>query len=217
MTEVIRLHLAELYVVEEPWPVHGFVILHPRLGAVLVDTGCGGPDALLREYRVVNRSVAAALAEHDLSPADVRLVINTHLHFDHCGQNPAFDHARLCVQRAELERVRREEDDMSRWIEATQIRFELFEGDISLADDLHVVVTPGHTVGHQSVVARTERGVELFVGDAAYTRSVWDADGETTKLPPGQAEDIDAWRSSLRGLREINPARVHFCHDMSGS
>jgi len=215
MTEVIRLHLAEIRVVEEPWPVHGFVILHPQLGAVLVDTGCGGPDALLREYRVVNRSVAEALAEHGLSPADVHLVINTHLHFDHCGQNPAFEHARLCVQRAELERVEREEDDMRQWIEATGIRFELFDGGFTLADDLHVVVTPGHTVGHQSVVARTELGVELFVGDAAYRRDVWNAGSEATGLPPGQAEDIDTWRSSLNGLREINPARVHFCHDTS--
>src|SRR5438270_12814893 len=141
MTDVIRLHLAELSVVDTPWPVHGFVILHPQLGTVLVDTGCGGPDALLREYRVVNRSVAEALAEHGLSPADVRVVVNTHLHFDHCGQNPVFAHARLCVQRTELDRVQREEPDMRQWLESTGIRFELLDGDVALADDLHLVAT----------------------------------------------------------------------------
>ena len=213
MTDVIRLHLAEISVVDRPWPVHGFVILHPQLGAVLVDTGCGGPDALLREFRVVNRSVQGALAEHDLAPADVGLVVNTHLHFDHCGQNPVFEHARLCVQRTELDRVQREEPDMRQWLESTGIRFELFDGDVTLADDLHLVATPGHTVGHQSVIADTERGVEVFVGDAAYTRRIWDTRGDVSTLPPGQAADIEAWRTSLRSLRGREPARVHFCHD----
>lgn len=215
VTEIIRLHLGELYVVDRPWPVHGFVLLHPTLGAVLVDTGCGGPDALLREYRVVNLAVADALAEHDLSPADVRLVINTHLHFDHCGQNPAFSHARLCVQRAELARVQRDDPDMRAWIDAAGIRFELFDGSVDLADDLHVIATPGHTNGHQSVLAHTDKGVELFIGDAAYTRRVWDEGADASKLPPGQAEDLEPWRRSLRDLRDRNPARVHFCHDAS--
>jgi glyoxylase-like metal-dependent hydrolase (beta-lactamase superfamily II) len=49
--------------------------------------GVGGPQHALDDWRVVNRSAADALAELDLSPADTGLVINTHLHFDHCGQN----------------------------------------------------------------------------------------------------------------------------------
>jgi len=213
VTEVIRLHLAELSVLETPWPVHGFVILHPQLGAVLVDTGCGGPEALLREFRVVNRSIAEALAEHDLSPADVRVVINTHLHFDHCGQNPAFAHARLYTQRTELDRVRREEPDVHEWLEHAGVRFELLDGDTTLADDITIVITPGHTLGHQSVIARTERGTEIFVGDAAYTRRIWETRGDVRTLPPGQAADIEAWRASLRDLRDRDPAHLHFCHD----
>ena len=55
---------------------------HPG-GAVLVDTGCGGPDEVLNYWRVVNRSVADALAGLDMTPADIDLVINTHLHLDH--------------------------------------------------------------------------------------------------------------------------------------
>ena len=210
--DVLRLNLATIHVVDDPWPVHGFVVRHPSLGAVLIDTGCGGPEALLREYRVVNRSVADALAEHGLSPADVRIVINTHLHFDHCGQNPLFAHARLCVQRRELERVRREEGDVSEWLSAAGVKFELFDGDVALADDLRVVATDGHTTGHQSVLADTERGTELFVGDAAFRRTVWESPG-SEQLAPGQAEDVETWRRSLDRLRALNPARVHFCHD----
>ena len=104
MMEIKRLDLGHLFIAKEQWPVHGYVILHDELGVVLVDTGCGGPDEVLRYFEVVNRTVADALADHGLSPVDVTMVINTHLHFDHCGQNPAFAHAPLMVQRTEHER-----------------------------------------------------------------------------------------------------------------
>ena len=81
--QVTRLHLATML---EELPVHGFLVTHPG-GAVLVDTGVGGPQQVLINHRVVNRSVADALDEHGMTPGDISLVINTHLHFDHCGWN----------------------------------------------------------------------------------------------------------------------------------
>jgi len=215
MMQIKRLDLGHLYVVSKPWPVHGFVILHDTLGAVLVDTGCGGPDEVIREFRVVNRTVADALATHGLSPADITMVVNTHLHFDHCGQNAAFAHAPILVQRAEHERVFGERDEMADWLEAAGARFELVNGDHALADDLQLVTTPGHTVGHQSVVATTSTGVDLFIGDAAYTRAIWDRGPGISKLPPGQAADVDSWRRSFERLKARDPGRVHFCHDDS--
>src|SRR5258708_23054182 len=87
MLEMKRLHLARLEVAGEQWPVHGFVVTHPG-GALLVDTGVGGPDELLDDWRGVNRTAADPLARIAMSPADIHLVINTPLHFDHCGPNP---------------------------------------------------------------------------------------------------------------------------------
>ena len=56
--EIKRLHLASLQGPDGgTWPVHGFVVTHPG-GAVLVDTGVGGPQDLLDDWRVANRSVA---------------------------------------------------------------------------------------------------------------------------------------------------------------
>ena len=210
--EIKRLDLGHLYVTARAWPVHGYVIQHEHLGVVLVDTGCGGPDEVLRHYKVVNRTVADALADHGLAPTDVTMVINTHLHFDHCGQNPAFAHAPLMVQRAEHERILEDCDAVTEWIEASGMTFELVDGSIELAPDLRIVTSPGHTSGHQSVVATTDLGTELFIGDAAYTRRIWESSGAGT-LPDGQAADIDAWRGTLGTLKTLAPERVHFCHD----
>ena len=154
MVEIVRLHLAQIAGFNQI-PVHGFVIKHPSAGAILVDTGVGwGNERLIKEWRVVNRRAADALAEHDLSPADVKIVINSHLHFDHCGQNAVFKHAPFYIQRSELDRARRE-DSSSEWFDFAGARYELLDGDAEIADGVRVVATPGHTVGHQSVFVDT--------------------------------------------------------------
>jgi N-acyl homoserine lactone hydrolase len=211
--EIVRLHLARIGGFNDI-PVHGFVIKHPRAGAILVDTGVGYPDDLIKEWRVVNRHAAEALAEHDLSPADVRIVINTHLHFDHCGQNAVFKHAPFYVQRRELERARREEEVTSQWFDFAGARFELVDGDAEVAEGVRVVATPGHTVGHQSVLVDSDGGGALMIGDAAYTSSIYEA-GDSADLTRwrGQYADRESWAGSLRRLRDMKPGAVHFCHD----
>jgi N-acyl homoserine lactone hydrolase len=209
--EVKRLHLASLRGLDgREWPVHGFVVTHPG-GAVLVDTGCGGPDEWLNDWRVVNRSVADALAELDMTPADVGLVINTHLHFDHCGQNAVFSHAACHVQRTELDRAKRESRELYDWFGFMDARWELLDGDTEILPGLSVVTTPGHTVGHQCVVVSSADGQDLLVGDAAYTPRQF-AGPPDADLPPGQAADPVAWRGSLGRIKSLAPARVHFCH-----
>jgi N-acyl homoserine lactone hydrolase len=210
--EIKRLHLARLRGTDGlDWPVHGFVITHPD-GAVLVDTGVGGPQHVLSDWRVVNRSVADALAELDMTPCDIGLVINTHLHFDHCGQNSVFKHAACYVQRAELERAKRESPELYDWFDFMNARFELLDGDAEVLPGLAVLATPGHTVGHQCVVARSAAGgSDLLIGDAAYTPRQYRASaGEN--LPSGQASDVAAWQDSLQRIRSLAAARVHFCH-----
>jgi N-acyl homoserine lactone hydrolase len=213
--EIVRLHLARIERLNNI-PVHGFVIKHPKAGAILVDTGVGLEDELIKEWRVVNRHAADALAEHDLSPADVRIVINTHLHFDHCGQNAVFKHAPFYVQRAELARARRQEKLTSEWFDFAGARFELVDGDAEVAEGVRIVATPGHTVGHQSVVVDTPDGGAVMIGDAAYTSAIYrDVDKADLSNWPGQHSNRSAWESSLRRLHEMHPQSVHFCHDTS--
>jgi N-acyl homoserine lactone hydrolase len=211
--EIKRLHLASLQGPGDSntWPVHGFVITHPG-GALLVDTGVGGPDKVLNDWRVVNRSAADALAELDMTPGDISLVINTHLHFDHCGQNAVFRHAPFYVQRAELDSARRESGWLAEWFDFMGARFELLDGDAEVVPGVSVITTPGHTVGHQCVVVRGGDGApDLLIGDAAYTPRQYQARPDA-KLPPGQASDVASWWGSLDRIRSTGAGQIHFCH-----
>jgi len=211
--EIVRLHLARIDRLNHI-PVHGFVIKHPRVGAILVDTGVGWPTELVREWKVVNRHAADALAEHDLSPTDVKIVINSHLHFDHCGQNAVFKHAPFFVQRSELTRARRQEVLTSEWFDFTGARFELLDGDAEIAEGVRVVATPGHTVGHQSVFVDTADGAAVMIGDAAYTADIYHhADKADLSAWPGQHANRRDWTKSLKKVHELRPHAVHFCHD----
>ena len=210
--EIKRLHLSTVTPpgTQAQWPVHGFVVTFPG-GAALVDTGVGGPQGVQDDWRAVNVAAADALAGLDLSPADISLVINTHLHFDHCGQNAVFKHAPFHVQRSELERARRESPDLADWFDFAGARFELLDGDTEIVPGLSVLTTPGHTAGHQSVVIQGADGDDLLIGDAAYTPRLYSGPDDQ-KLPPGQAADRDAWEASRGRIRASGAARVHFCH-----
>jgi N-acyl homoserine lactone hydrolase len=210
---ITRLHLASLRGVDgRDWPVHGFVVTFPG-GAALVDTGVGGPQKWLDDWRVVNRSVATALDELGMTPGDIGMVINTHLHFDHCGQNAVFKHAAFYVQRDELDRARRESPRLTEWFDFMNARFELLDGDTEILPGLRVIATPGHTTGHQSVLVSSADGLsDVMVGDAAYGPRQYLEPG-SDDLPDGQASDVEAWRASVGRIRAASPDRVHFCHD----
>ena len=81
-----------------------------------------------------------------------------------------------------------------------------------IADGVRVLHTPGHSPGHLSVAAQTDRGLEIVVGQACYSCAEFAAATTT-------ADDMHdpAWHSvgmeSVARLRSLNPARAHFSHD----
>jgi len=171
--DVVPLHLADVTYPEshplagQDGPVLAFAIRHPD-GIVLVDTGVGEGNAWVKEnYRPRVRDVREALAAAKLDPTAVVAVVNSHLHFDHCGQNRAFPGVPIHVQQAELDLALREGHTVVEWVDFPDARYEAVEGDREIVEGVSVLATPGHTPGHQSVTVRTGDGLVLIVGQAA--------------------------------------------------
>jgi len=202
-SDVIPLHLADVtYPASHPLagkdgPVLAFAIRHPD-GIVLVDTGIGEGDAWVDEnYRPRVRDVREAMTGAKLDPDGVRAIVNSHLHFDHCGQNRAFAGVPIYVQRTELD-LAREGYTVVEWVDFPGARYDAVDGDREIVDGVSVLATPGHTPGHQSVTVRTGDGLVLIVGQAAQ-------DARTFATGPAD--------SSIQRLRELNADRIHFSHD----
>jgi N-acyl homoserine lactone hydrolase len=206
---IVRLDLGRIWVydIELEIPVHGFLIKHPA-GAGLVDTGYGTPLELIKDYRPVNASIALALRRQGVDPSDIRWIVNSHLHFDHCGQNAVFPQAPFFVQRAEWER-RQGYETPKQWLEYAGARVELIDGEREIVPGVRVLTTAGHTPGHQSVQVDTTEGPAVMTGDACWTVSMFEGE------PPrdGMMEDVPTFNRSLQKLRDVKPASVHFCHD----
>jgi glyoxylase-like metal-dependent hydrolase (beta-lactamase superfamily II) len=138
---------------------------------VLVDTGMGDRwgEKEIRMYRIErSTTLLDGLRARGLSPEDIDVVVNTHLHFDHAGGNtrldggrlvPTFPRARYVVQRGEWEDARHphernrasyREDDFVPLAEAG--RLDLIDGEAEVAPGVRAVPVGGHTTHHQMVV-----------------------------------------------------------------
>ena len=204
LADIVPLHLADFRYPDghplagENGSVYGFAVPLAD-GVVLVDTGVGTGNAWIDEHYAPRvRAVRDAMREATLDPGAVRLVINTHLHFDHSGQNAAFPGVPIAVQQAEWDVAWGEGYTITEWLDFEGARYEKVRGDAEVAPGVSVLATPGHTPGHQSVLVRAEDGLALLVGQAAQ-----DARDFATR-------EADA---SLAHLRALNADRVHFSHD----
>jgi N-acyl homoserine lactone hydrolase len=101
-------------------------------------------------------------------PRDVACVINTHLHFDHCGGNRLFPGVPIHVQARELADARSLDDYTIReWVDFDGARYVEHEGEVELLPGIRLLPTPGHTDGHQVVVVETGEGTNVLGGDVA--------------------------------------------------
>jgi N-acyl homoserine lactone hydrolase len=201
---VVPIHLADVtYPLSHPLAgregiVLAFAIRHAD-GLVLVDTGVGeGSADIDSAYRPRRRDLREALAAAGLDPRSLRMIVHTHLHFDHCGQDRAFPGVPIISQRAELEAAREEGHTVPEWVDFAGARHEPVAGDTEIVAGVSVLATPGHTVGHQSVVVRTGDELVLIVGQAAQ---------DARSFATGTADE------SVQRLRALNADRVHFSHD----
>jgi N-acyl homoserine lactone hydrolase len=102
-------------------------------------------------------------------PRDAVCVINTHLHFDHCGGNRLFAGTPIHVQRAEREAARAEDYTIPAWVEFEGATYVEHDREAEILTGVRVLSTPGHTPGHQSVLVDTDDGLVVLAGDVGYT------------------------------------------------
>ena len=128
--------------------------------------------------------IVEALAEHDLRPEDVDMLVNTHCHADHTGCNRLFTNAEVVVHKQE---------GAARCVSGKVRRIEgTYE---ELAPGVQVIHTPGHSRGSISVVARTELGTWVMAGDALPT-----PDNYVAWVPPGINYDPEVALESMKRI-----------------
>jgi N-acyl homoserine lactone hydrolase len=128
-------------------PVLGYAVIHPR-GTLLLDTGMGSHPDVDAHYRPRRTPFRAALGSVGLSVDDVTLVVNCHLHFDHCGGNPELAGRPVLVQERELAAARGPDHTLPELVDAPGIRYDVVDGEAEPLPGVLVLPTPGHTDGH---------------------------------------------------------------------
>jgi N-acyl homoserine lactone hydrolase len=160
---ITPVHVADLHVEGEVMPVCVHIIDHPD-GRVLVDTGMTDLHPLLADMDPRLRP----LSEQDLDLAGIDIVVNTHLHPDHCGGNHLFAGRPIYVQRRELDDARSQSDYTIReWVDAPGVRYVPVDGELELLSGVRLVPAPGHTPGSQVVVVETGGRPVVIGGDVA--------------------------------------------------
>jgi len=197
-------------------PVLGYLVRHER-GLLLFDTGLGAADAETEaHYRPRRRALAEALAAADAGLADISVVVNCHLHFDHCGGNPLLAGRPILVQGAELADARGPGYTFGELIDFPGVTYRELAGEAEVWPGVWIVPTPGHTGGHQSLVVRRGDGTMILAGQARDFASQFSGDylARAAALD-GAAEPLPSWPSWLDRLTAFDPRRVLFAHDCS--
>lgn len=194
--------------------VYGYVVRAPG-GVLLLDTGLGEADAETEAwYRPRRVPLDAALGTVGLTPDQVSLVVNCHLHFDHIGANPWFAGRPLFCQRRELETARSGDYTVPALVDFAGATYELLDGEAEIAPHVHVVPTPGHVDGHQSVVVVCEDGSVVLAGQAHDTASQWSADALADQAAGlGHEDPLPEPSPWMSRIMAFDPRRVVFAHD----
>jgi N-acyl homoserine lactone hydrolase len=195
---VTPILVADLRVAEdERMPVSVHVIEHPD-ARVLVDTGMTELHPAVADLDPRLRP----LSEQDLDLAGIDLVVNTHLHVDHCGGNHLFAGRPIYVQRRELDDARAGNYTIPEWVDAPGVDYVTVDGEQELLPGLRLVPAPGHTEGMQAVVIETGGRPIVVGGDVAVSHGELDepqTEGQrlVRALDPELvwlAHERDAWR-----------------------
>jgi N-acyl homoserine lactone hydrolase len=198
-------------------PLIMYVIEGGADGPVVVDTGAD-LDRSMRYHRMRMEQTDderpdVAVQSLGIDPADVRTIVNTHLHWDHSSNNHLFPSARVIVQQRELDFARAPVSSLRRQFEVLedlepawmrgQEQLTPIEGDVELAPGITVISLPGHTPGSQGVLVDAGSTRYLIAGDCVYLYENWEGDAEVAHIPAGIFTDLVAFEDSFRRIEAL--------------
>ncbi|WP_030571115.1 N-acyl homoserine lactonase family protein [Streptomyces aureocirculatus] len=197
-------------------PALAYLVRHAR-GLLLFDTGIGHADPETEaHYRPRRRPLQEALAAAGVTLGDISLVVNCHLHFDHCGGNPLLAGTPVLVQDVELATARRGNYTVDALVDFPGAVYDELSGESETWPGVWVVPTPGHTPGHQSLVVRQEDGTVVLAGQAHDLASHFAAEQLARRAAlDGAEQPLPGYRPWLDRLADFDPRRVLFAHDCS--
>jgi glyoxylase-like metal-dependent hydrolase (beta-lactamase superfamily II) len=158
------------------------VVVRTGQHTVLVETGIGNklPERLIKIFGQPAK-LLDNLNSVGISPEDIDVVINSHLHFDHCGWNtmikdgrivPTFPKAKYYAPEGEWQhgRLQLERDAISYMSENYDPliktgRMELLQGDQQIVPGISVRVFPGHTLHMQAVIIQSGSQTACYISD----------------------------------------------------
>jgi N-acyl homoserine lactone hydrolase len=190
---------------------------------ILVDTGFGNipPGPKFSEIRRSNKlqrsasqGLARELAKRGLRPDDITIVVNTHLHAAHSGNNNLLKHAKFFISKEEYSFIDRYvEDDPNRhgyisefFDQVTDVDY--VKGDRDLTEEVRIISTPGHTLGHQSVVVDFGASKLVYSGDVSPLKANLERKTAMTGF------DSELTLKSMKKLLQIKDAKWIFSHEM---
>jgi N-acyl homoserine lactone hydrolase len=195
-------------------------------GVILFETGVGEPDlpsvpsgyggSLHERDGVRPMPILGELERLGIHLSDVRAIVNSHLHWDHCGGNARFPGVPIYVQRAEYKAARwgGRYYTVPEWVDFPDAELVVIDGDATIGRGVSVISTPGHTVGHQSLLIDTRDGRVALAGQAVYLRDEYEEILGGGEGYGGGAAPDETHRSALRIIAK-QPTRVHFSHDLA--
>jgi len=202
-------------------PIWSYLI-ETKDGPILVDTGMSSAcaadphayfgaddDGSLVPRMTADDTIVPILRRAGYAPSDMLCVLSTHWHFDHAGGNRAFPNTPILVQRAEYEAAQTAPgyfDDCR----DLSLRYQILDGDYTVAPGVQLIFTPGHAAGHQSVLVETATGPILLAIDAAYTRANFEDGVPFAAMDPQLAAQSVA---RLHDVAQTSGAQVFFGHD----
>jgi 4-pyridoxolactonase len=165
------------------------------------------------------QTIPAQLELAGFAISDVTTLVNSHLHFDHVGGNKHFQGVKNVVHEQELAQARNHEPfeffgySDKKW-DYEGANFEPVSGDFDLVKGLFLFETPGHTIGHYSLLVTPESSAGrpmLFAFDVVYTQPALEKG-----IQPGFHIDPRAGVRSIARVKEVaaeHGADIYLSHD----